>query len=97
MAQKQRASIIKESRLSIRIDVARKALIARAAKRPGVTISEFVLEITYQAAAEMLFDEEPISLSQKQLAHLSETLDRPPEKSAAAIRKLLSERSILES
>ena len=86
----------KESRLSIRVDAARKAIIARAAKRQGETVSEFVLEIAYQAAAELLVDEEPISLSKKQLAHLFETLDRPPAKSAAAIRKLLSERSILD-
>lgn len=96
MAKNQSASITKESRLSIRVDAARKALIARAAKRQGETVSEFVLEIAYQAAAELLVDEEPISLSKKQLAHIFETLDRPPVKSAAAIRKLLSERSILD-
>lgn len=96
MAKNQSASIAKESRLSIRVDAARKAIIARAAKRQGETVSEFVLEIAYQAAAELLVDEEPISLSKKQLAHIFETLDRPPAKSAAAIRKLLSERSILD-
>lgn len=96
MAKNRSASITKESRLSIRVDAARKAIIARAAKRQGETVSEFVLEIAYQAAAELLVDEEPISLSKKQLAHIFETLDRPPPKSAAAIRKLLSERSILD-
>jgi uncharacterized protein (DUF1778 family) len=96
MAKNQSASIAKESRLSIRVDAARKAIIARAAKRQGETVSEFVLEIAYQAAAELLVDEEPISLSKKQLAHIFETLDRPPAKSAAAIRKLLTERSILD-
>jgi len=96
MAKNRSASMAKESRLSIRVDAARKAIIARAAKRQGETVSEFVLEIAYQAAAELLVDEEPISLSKKQLAHLFETLDRPPAKSAAAIRKLLSERSILD-
>ena len=96
MAKNQSASIAKESRLSIRVDAARKAIIARAAKRQGETVSEFVLEIAYQAAAELLVDEDPISLSKKQLAHIFETLDRPPAKSAAAIRKLLTERSILD-
>jgi uncharacterized protein (DUF1778 family) len=96
MAKNQSTSIAKESRLSIRVDAARKAIIARAAKRQGETVSEFVLEVAYQAAAELLVDEEPISLNKKQLAHIFETLDRPPAKSAAAIRKLLSERSILD-
>lgn len=96
MAKNQSTPIAKESRLSIRVDAARKAIIARAAKRQGETVSEFVLEVAYQAAAELLVDEEPISLNKKQLAHIFETLDRPPAKSAAAIRKLLSERSILD-
>ncbi|HUY89416.1 MAG TPA: DUF1778 domain-containing protein [Pirellulales bacterium] len=96
MAKNRSVSITKESRLSIRVDAVRKAVIARAAKRHGETISEFVLESAYQAAAELLVDEEPISLSKKQLAHVFETLDHPPAKSVAAIRKLLSERSILD-
>jgi len=86
----------KESRLSIRVDRARKAVIARAAKQQGDTVSDFVLENAYQMATELLADEEAISLSRKQVAHIFETLDRPPAKSVAAVRKLLSERSILD-
>ena len=44
----------KESRLSIRVDPARKAVIARAAKQYGRTISDFVLENAYQMATELL-------------------------------------------
>jgi uncharacterized protein (DUF1778 family) len=86
----------KESRLSIRVDRARKAVIARAAKQQGDTVSDFVLENAYQMATELLADEEAISLSRKQVAHIFETLDRPPARSVAAVRKLLSERSILD-
>ena len=86
---------IKKSRLSIRVDTQRKAIIARAAKQHGDTISDFVLENAYQVATELLADEGTISLSKKQLAHIFETLDHPPPKSAAAVRKLLSERTIL--
>jgi len=86
----------KETRLSIRVDLARKAVIARAAKLQGDTISDFVLENAYQMATELLVDEGAISLSKKQLAHIFETLDHPPAKSVAAIRKLLTERSILD-
>jgi uncharacterized protein (DUF1778 family) len=86
----------KESRLSIRVDPARKAIIARAAKQHGNTISDFVLENAYQMATELLADEGTISLSKKQLAHLFATLDHPPAKSVAAVRKLLRERSVLD-
>jgi len=37
-----------------------------------------------------------VTLSRKQLAHVFETLDQPPAMSVAAVRKLLSERSILD-
>jgi uncharacterized protein (DUF1778 family) len=86
----------KESRLSIRVDRARKAVIARAARQHGNTISDFVLENAYQMATELLADEGKFSLTKKQVAHIFETLDHPPPKSVAAVRKLLTERSILD-
>jgi uncharacterized protein (DUF1778 family) len=93
---RQRPTSSKETRLSIRVDAARKAVIARAAKQHGDTISDFVLENAYQVAVELLADEGSISLSKKQLAHLFEVLDHPPAKSVAAVRKLLRERTILD-
>jgi uncharacterized protein (DUF1778 family) len=96
MARITRTISTKESRLSIRVDAARKAVIARAAMQHGNSISEFVLENAYQVASELLADEGAITLSKKQLAHIFETLDRPPPKSVAAVRKLLTERSILD-
>lgn len=96
MMRNRTTSSTKDSRLSIRVDAARKAVIARAAKQHGESLSDFVLENAYQMATELLADEEPISLSRNQVAHLFETLDHPPAKSVAAIRKLLSHRSILD-
>jgi len=96
MAKNQSTATNKESRLSIRVDAARKAVIARAAKQHGDTISDFVLENAYQVATVLLADAEAISLSRKQIAHIFETLDHPPAKSVAAVRKLLSERSVLD-
>ncbi len=96
MRKNRSTASIKESRLSIRVDAARKAVLARAAKRHGDTLSEFVLDNAYQMATELLADEEPLSLSRKQVAHIFETLDYPPAKRVAAIRKLLSERSALD-
>ena len=96
MAKSRAEGSAQESRLSIRVDAARKAVIARAARQQGETLSDFVLENAYQVATELLADEGPLSLTRKQLTHLFETLDNPPPASVAAIRKLLTERSILD-
>lgn len=96
MAKKPSASSAKKSRLSIRVDARRKSVIARAAKRRGETLNEFILDNAYEMATQLLADEEAISLNRKQLAQIFETLDHPPAKSVAAICKLLSERSILD-
>jgi uncharacterized protein (DUF1778 family) len=96
MQKSRSAPAAKETRLSIRVDPARKAVIARAAKQHGDTLSDFVLENAYQMASELLTDKGSVSLSKKQIAHIFETLDHPPAKSVAAVRKLLMERSILD-
>ena len=96
MSKTPTGSLAKETRLSIRVDPVRKAVIARAAKLHGDTLSDFVLENAYQIAAELLADEGDVSLNKKQVAHIFETLDHPPAKSVAAVRKLLRERSILD-
>lgn len=96
MTQRRKTGATQESRLSIRVDAERKGVIARAAKQHGETLSDFVLENAYQIARELLVDEVPVSLTRKQLVHILETLDNPPPKSVAAVRKLLIERSILD-
>jgi len=97
MAMRSSKSSNKDSRLSIRVDSARKAVIARAAKlHAGGNISDFVVENAYQLAMELLADDGTVALSKKQVAHIFEILDHPPGKSVAAVRKLLTERSILD-
>jgi uncharacterized protein (DUF1778 family) len=71
-------------------------VIARAAKQHGRTISDFVLDNAYQMATELLADDGAIVLSKKQVAHIFDVLDHPPPRSIAAVRKLLTERSILD-
>ncbi len=97
MAKNNSTASNKESRLSIRVDSVRKAVIARAAKQHGRTISDFVLQHAYQIAAELLADEGTVSLSKKHVTHIFEVLDHPPAASVAAVRKLLTERSILDA
>ena len=57
MAKIHSTSSKKETRLSIRVDPERKAVIARTAKLHGHTISSIVLENAYQMATELLADE----------------------------------------
>jgi uncharacterized protein (DUF1778 family) len=95
MAERPAEASNKETRLSIRVDPARKAVIARAAARRGETLSDFILENAYQMATELAADEGTVSLRKTQVAHIFEVPDRPPAKSVAAVRKLLTERSIL--
>lgn len=45
-------------------------------------------------ASELLADEGMIVLTRKQVAHIFEVLDHPPARSVAAVRKLLTERSV---
>ena len=70
--------------------------LARAAKQNGESLSDFVLDNAYQVAKELLADEGVVSLNKKQVAQIFEVLDHPPAKSVAAVRKLLTERSILD-
>ena len=63
MAKRNSRSSNKESRLSIRVNPQRKAVIARAATRHGDTLSDFVLENAYQMAIELLADEGTLVLS----------------------------------
>lgn len=91
-----RTATVREGRLSIRVDSARKTVIARAAKRQGSTISEFVLENAFQMASVLLADEGKLPLTKKHVAHIFDVLDNPPAKSVAAVRKLLKEPSVLD-
>lgn len=96
MRKNRGAGSASEIRLSIRVDAARKAVIARAAERNGETLSDFVLKNAYEVATELLADEGPTSLTRKQATHIFETLDNPPSVSVAALRKLLTERTVLD-
>ena len=94
MAKIKPTSSNKESRLSIRVDAERKAVIARAAKQHGRTISDVVLENAYRMATELLADERTIAPSKKQVARiLKYSITRPPRVSRPVASYLPSGRS----
>ena len=92
----KRIPAAKASRLSIRIDKERKAVISRAAKLHGHTISDFVPENVLQVATELLADEGTITFTKKQVAYIFAALENPSEANVAAVRSLLNERSVLD-
>ena len=85
-----------ESRISMRVDPHRKAMIARAAKIQHTTISDFMLENAYQVASEIVADETNITITKKQFEHLCRALDNPPKKNLAKMRKLLNTKTVFD-
>jgi uncharacterized protein (DUF1778 family) len=80
----------RENRFSIRATARQKDLIARAASRGNMTISEFVLENAVAAAEASELDNAQFVVSREKYEQFLAALDEPP-KSIPALRKLFSE------
>lgn len=93
---RQHVATPSETRISMRIDPERKEVISRAARIRHTSLSTFMIENAYSAASELLADQTQIVMSKKEIDHFFKVLDNPPPKSIKAIRKLLSEPSILD-
>jgi len=87
----------RETRISVRVDPERKAVIARAAKIRHTTISNFVLENAYSAASEILADETQIIMTKEQFEHMCRVLDNPPAANLKKMRKLLKTKTVLDN
>jgi uncharacterized protein (DUF1778 family) len=86
----------RETRISVRVDPDRKAVIARAAKIRQTTISDFVLENAYNAATKILADETRIVMTAVQFKHFCHALDNPPPASLAKMKKLLNTKTMFD-
>ncbi len=86
----------KETRLNIRATARQKEVIARAAQLRHTTISDFIMESAYDAAVQALADNTHIVMSPEQFEEFSAALDAPPPSDLSALRKLLTEPSILD-
>ena len=86
----------RETRISVRVDPDRKAVIARAARIRHTTISDFVLENAYNAASEVLADEAQVVMTDKQFKHFCRALDNPPPENLAKMKKLLNTTTLLD-
>ena len=84
----------RETRISVRIKPAEKALIARAAQIRQMTFSDFVLENALRAARQ-LAEEKHFEMTPKQFRRFCRALDAPPAKNLRAMQRLLNEPSDL--
>ncbi len=86
----------KETRISVRIKPAQKALIARAAQLRRETLTEFVLENALQAASQLIAEEKHFEMTPEQFRRFCRALDAPPAKNLKAMQRLLNEPSVLD-
>jgi uncharacterized protein (DUF1778 family) len=86
----------KETRISVRINPAQKAVIARAARLRRTTITDFVVNQAFQAASQLVGDETQLFMTPDQFKLFCHALDAPPAKNLRAMHKLLSEPSLLD-
>ena len=85
----------KERRIDLRVSVATKALLQRAAAARQKSVSEFVLDSAQTAAAEALADRHEFLLDKKQWAAFLAALNAPPKKKPR-LEKLLKTPSAFE-
>lgn len=86
----------KETRLSVRIKPAQKALLARAARLRQTTLTEFVLENALHAANQLVAEEKHFEMTPEQFKRFCRALDAPPAKNLKAMQRLLNEPSVLD-
>ena len=85
----------KEARLNIRATFHQKQVISEAAAIKQTTSSEFILENAYEAACQVLFDQNRFLLSEKQWKEFCQALDAPP-RDIPALKKLLTEPGVFD-
>ena len=85
-----------ETRISIRIKPAQKALIARAARLRRATLTEFVLENALHAASQLVAEERHFEMTPEQFRRFCRALDAPPAKNLKAMQRLLNEPGVLD-
>ncbi len=91
-----RESAAKETRISVRVKPAQKALISRAARLRHTTLTEFLLENALHAASQLVAEERHLEMTPEQFQHFCRALDAPPAKNLKAMQRLLNEPSALD-
>ncbi len=86
----------KETRISVRVKPAQKAVIARAARLRHTTLTDFVVDNAFQVASQLVAEETQFQMTPKQFRQFCRALDAPPAKNLKAMQRLLNEPSVLD-
>ena len=86
---------IRSRRLNIRTTPRQEKLIELGAELHGINVSSFVVESACLQAEQAIADKRSFQLNEKDWREFMKALDAPP-KSKPALRKLLSEPSVLD-
>src|SRR6266852_2887579 len=81
-------SSLKETKVQLRLRPAQGAVIVRAAKLRGTSLSNFILEHAYEAAQQVLAEQVDIVMPPAEWQAFCTALDAPP-RSIPALKKLL--------
>lgn len=92
----RRRQTSKETRISVRVKPAQKALIARAARLRQMTLTEFVLKNALQAASQVVGEQKQFKMIPEQFRRFCRALDAPPAKNLKAMQRLLNEPTVLD-
>ena len=84
-----------DERINLRIDPKVKAILAKAAKESGSTLTEFMVASAKAAADDVLANRTLLVLSPKDWRKFNELLDAPARE-IPALRRLFKERSVFE-
>jgi uncharacterized protein (DUF1778 family) len=84
------ATAQKESRLSIRASEPDKRILSQAARARHMNTSQFVLQVSLDAARSILLDQTEVRLPPEQWEAFCRRLDDPP-RTIPALRRLFSE------
>ena len=73
-------------RISLRVSVAAKDVIVRAAASLGTTVSAFMVQSAYEAAQRLVSQQELLALSAADFAAFARALEKPAKPNAALKR-----------
>ena len=86
------STITNESaRINLRTSAEAKAMIERAARLMGTTVSSFMLQNAFEAARRIVSETDTLLLTQRDFEAFTASIENPP-KPKAALRKLMARR-----
>ena len=88
-------SVLRETKVQLRMRLLQKDVIARAAELKQTTMTSFMVEHAFNAAQQILADQTHFYLSPEKWDEFCAALDAPPRE-LPELRKLLSQPSVFD-